>query len=71
MSEPIDGIWEIMDAQGRSLVWLAQQIPVSESHLRAMKARKYPPSAEVRRRCAEILQIPERRLFADSEASRA
>jgi hypothetical protein len=66
-----DPIWEIMETQGRKLVWLAVWIGVSESHLRAIKAGNMTATPEFRAKCARALQLPERLLFRDETAPEA
>jgi transcriptional regulator with XRE-family HTH domain len=65
MDAPIDPIWEILEKQGRKFLWLAEKTGFSEGYIREMRVRRRVPSATFRAKCAEILDIPERYLFAD------
>lgn len=66
----IDPIWEVMEEQGRSLVWLAKVTGYSESHVRNVKARVYRATPEFRAACARALQLREHHLFLDVPRAR-
>jgi len=64
VSLPADPIWDVLEEQGRSLVWLAKWTGFSEAYVRDIRARRFPTTATFRAACSRALQIHERHLFA-------
>lgn len=58
-----DRIWEILEHQGRNKKWLARVTGYSHGYVRLVACGVKPASAEFRRRCASVLDVPESVLF--------
>ena len=62
-------IWNIMEHQGRRLDWLARRLGYTPVYVRGIKCGQFPVTAQFRRRCAEVLDLPEAVLFAEGPDS--
>lgn len=58
-----DPIWDILDHQGRRLEWLARRLGYTPVYVRGIKAGQFPVTTEFRRRCANVIDLPESVLF--------
>jgi hypothetical protein len=57
-------LWDVLDHQGRSQLWLARRTGYSIPRIKALKAGARP-TAKFRAACAEALDLPEHVLFHD------
>jgi lambda repressor-like predicted transcriptional regulator len=64
---PRQPVFDILREQGRLLTWLARKSGYSHSHVKAVAAGIFPPSAKFRKACADALGLPEADLFNDAE----
>jgi transcriptional regulator with XRE-family HTH domain len=64
-------IWQTLNEQGRSNVWLAKRTGYSYGYVRLVACGAEPVTEEFRRRAAEALGVPEALLGADKGDSAA
>jgi len=63
-------LWQLLDDEGRSLVWLARRTDYSVNHIYHIKMGQRPASPEWRARVSEVLGISEQILFSCPEISK-